>query len=159
MKDPLLFLLLAFVGVFLYLVTFKGVIYPWMLLLMIAISALWYVANNYISSKMVKKSREGEDFFFQKAQMVDETGSELINGALVATKDEIVFCSRKGYWGGVKVVWSVFTSSLSSYSLDYVTEKKKGIILSVKGEKRERKFVSQKISEREEELRKALNWE
>lgn len=159
MKDPLLILLLALVGVFLYLVTIKGVIYPWMLLVMIAVTAIWYIANHYISEKMVKKSRNGELFFFQKAQMVDKSGTELINGALVVTKDEVVFVKRRGYFGGVQVIWSAFTSVLSSYTLDYITEKKKGIVLNLKREKEGVKFVSDKIGAREEELRKALGWE
>lgn len=159
MKDPLLILLLALVGVFLYLVTFKGVIYPLLLLCLVVVTALWYFANHYISQAMVKKTRNGEDFFFQKAQMVDKTGTELISGALLITKDEIVFVRRKGYMGGIKVVWSAFTSTLSSYSLDYITDKRKGVIFTLKGEKEGVKFVSGKIGEREGEMRKALGWE
>ena len=94
MKDPLLLLLLALVGVFLYLVTIKGVIYPWFLLLMIVVTSLWYIANHYISRKMIEKTRKGEEFFFQRAQMVDKTVTELLSGALIVTKDEIVFAKK-----------------------------------------------------------------
>ena len=158
MKDPLLLLLLALVGVFLYLVTIKGVIYPWFLLLMIVVTAFWYIANHYISRKMVEKTRKGEEFFFQRAQMVDKTGTELLSGALIVTKDEIVFAKRKGHFGGVQVLWSAFSSTLSSYSIDFVTEKKMGLKLVLKGEKEEVMFVSPKRKEREKEFRKALGW-
>ena len=112
MKDPLLLLLLVLVGLFLYFITVKGVIYPVMLFAMIVVTALWYFLNHYISQKMVKKARGEESFFFQKAQMVSPDGTELISGALVITESEVVFCSRKGYMGGVNVIWSAFTSSL-----------------------------------------------
>ena len=158
MKDPLLLLLLVLVGLFLYFITVKGVIYPVMLFAMIVVTALWYFLNHYISQKMVKKAR-GESFFFQKAQMVSPDGTELISGALVITESEVVFCSRKGYMGGIKVIWSAFTSSLSSYSIESITEKKMGVSFALKGEKKDIKFVAPKIKEREEELRKALGWE
>lgn len=61
--------------------------------------------------------------------------------------------------GGIKVIWSAFTSSLSSYSIESITEKKMGVSFSFKGEKKDIKFVAPKIKEREEELRKALGWE
>ena len=98
MKDPLLLLLLVLVGIFLYLAAFKGVIYPWLLLLLSVVTALWYLANHFISKKMVEKTRKNETFFFQRAQMIDKTGTELISGALVVTKDEVVFVKRKGYF-------------------------------------------------------------
>ncbi|MCI7606365.1 MAG: hypothetical protein MSS69_06360 [Spirochaetales bacterium] len=158
MKDPLLLLLLVMVGVFLYLATFKGVIYPWFLLCMVVVTGLWYIANHYISRKMVQKSRNDEEFFYQNAQMIDKTGTELISGALIVTKDEVVFVERKGYFGGVKVVWSAFTSTISSYSFDYVTEKKLGLKLNLKREKEEVKFVAPKMQEREKEFRKSLGW-
>ena len=97
MKDPLLLLLLVLVGLFLYFITVKGVIYPVMLFAMIVVTALWYFLNHYISQKMVKKARGEESFFFQKAQMVSPDGTELISGALVITESEVVFCSHKGY--------------------------------------------------------------
>ena len=148
MKDPLLLLLLVLVGLFLYFITVKGVIYPVMLFAVIVVTALWYFLNHYISQKMVKK-----------AQMVSPDGTELINGALVRTESEVMFCSRKGYMGGIKVLWSAFTSSLSSYSIESITEKKMGVSFALKGEKKDIKFVAPKIKEREEELRKALGWE
>ena len=158
MKDPLLLVLVAIVGVFLYFVVFKGVIYPLLIFPIIAVAALWYLANNYISRKMVAASRGEESFFFQKAQMVDESGTELISGVLIATKDEIVFSRRKSYWGGLAVVWSTFTGALSSYRIDYIDEKRKGIILTVKGDKKEKKFICPKIAEREEEFRSFIGW-
>lgn len=159
MKDPLLLILLVLVGLFLYFITVKGVIYPIMLFAMVVVTALWYFLNHYISQKMVKKARGEESFFFQKAQMVSPDGTELISGALVITESEVVFCSRKGYMGGIKVLWSAFTSSLSSYSIESITEKKMGVSFALKGEKKDIKFVAPKIKEREEELRKALGWE
>ena len=151
MKDPLLLLLLVLVGIFLYFAAFKGVIYPWLLLLLSVVTALWYLANHFISKKMVEKTRKNETFFFQRAQMIDKTGTELIPGALVVTKDEVVFVKRKGYFGGVQIIWS-------SYSFDYVTDKKMGLKLSLKGEKEEMKFVAPKMRERENEFQKALGW-
>ncbi|MGN1163292.1 MAG: hypothetical protein ACI4S4_00660 [Candidatus Ornithospirochaeta sp.] len=158
MKDPLLFVLLAIVGVFLYFVVFKGVIYPILILLIVVVSALWYVANNYISRKMVAAARGEDSFFFQKAQMVDESGTELVSGVILATKNEIVFARRKNYWGGVAVVWSTFTSALSSYRIDYIDEKRKGIIFTVKGDKKEKKFICPKIAEREDDFRSNIGW-
>ena len=158
MKDPLLLLLLVLVGVFLYFATAKGVIYPFMLLLMMVVAGLWYVANFHLSRKMVEKTRKGEEFFFQKAQMIDKTGTELIQGAMIVTKDEFVFVKRKGYFGGIEVLWSTFSSAISSYSIDYVTDKKKGLKLSIKGQKDDVKFVAGKMGENESLFRKALGW-
>ena len=158
MKDPLLLLLLVLVCIFLYFAAFKGVIYPWLLLLLSVVTALWYLANHFISKKMVEKTRKNEDFFFQRAQMIDKTGTELISGALVVTKDEVVFVKRKGYFGGVQIIWSAFSSTVSSYSFDYVTDKKMGLKISLKGEKEEMKFVAPKMRERENEFQKALGW-
>ena len=158
MKDPLLLLLLVFVGVFLYFATAKGVIYPFMLLLMMVVAGLWYVANFHLSRKMVEKTRKGEEFFFQKAQMIDKSGTELIQGAMIVTKDEFVFVKRKGYFGGIEVLWSTFSSAISSYSIDYVTDKKMGLKLSIKGQKDDVKFVAGKMGENESLFRKALGW-
>ena len=81
-----------------------------------------------------------------------------MSGALIVTKDEIVFAKRKGYFGGIQVMWSAFSSTVSSYSFDFITEKKMGLKLFLKGGKEEVKFVSPKIKEREKEFRKALGW-
>ena len=158
MKDPLLLLLLVLVGVFLYFATAKGVIYPFMLLLMMVVAGLWYVANFHLSRKMVEKTRKGEEFFFQKAQMIDKSGTELIQGAMIVTKDEFVFVKRKGYFGGIEVLWSTFSSAISSYSIDYVTDKKMGLKLSIKGQKDDVKFVAGMMEENEGLFRKALGW-
>ena len=50
------------------------------------------------------------------------------------------------------------SSTVSSYSFDYVTDKKMGLKLSLKGEKEEMKFVAPKMRERENEFQKALGW-
>ena len=61
-------------------------------------------------------------------------------------------------YGIIDFFKSAFSSTLSSYSIDFVTEKKMGLKLVLKGEKEEVKFVSPKMKEREKEFRKALGW-
>ena len=130
-----------------------------MLFAMVVVTALWYFLNHYISQEMVKKARGEESFFFQKAQMVSPHGTELISGALAITAPAAAFCSRTASMAALNVLWSAFTSSLSSYSIESITEKKMGVSFALKGEKKDIKFVAPKIKEREEELRKALGWE
>lgn len=158
MKDPLLLLVLASAGAFLYYLVFKGILYPFLIPVMLLCVAIWYYCNFFLSEKMVRKVRGEEKFFFQKAQMIDEKKNELINGALVVTETEVAFYKRKGYRGGLSLVWTCFTPQIESYSMGTVDEHHKGMTLAVKREKKPVRFCSAKLMEREAEFRSALGW-
>lgn len=158
MKDPLLLLVLASVGAFLYYLVFKGILYPFLIPVMLLCVAIWYFCNFYLTDKMVRKVRGEEKFFFQKAQMIDEKKNELITGALVVTESEVAFYKRKGYGGGLTLVWTCFVPQIESYSMCVVDDHHKGMNLNVKREKQPVRFCSAKLMEREAEFRKALGW-
>ncbi len=156
--DPLLMVLVIVVGVFSYFVAFKGVVHLWMLPLLIVLTAVWYVCTALVTKGMVKKSRGGEEFFYSRASLVNSSETELVSGALVVTKSEIVFYKRLRYLGGVKPVWSAFTSQIESYSLEKVDDKHDGIIITLNNCDDRIKVASRSLKKHEEELRKALGW-
>ncbi|MBQ0070407.1 MAG: hypothetical protein KBS81_00885 [Spirochaetales bacterium] len=156
--DPLLLVVVIIVGIFVYYAAFKGIIYLYFFPLMAASVALWYFCTFYLSEKMVRKVRGDEKLFFQRAQMIDEKKNELITGALVVTESEMVFYKRKGYKGGLSVVWSCFTNQIESYSMCVVDDHHKGMNLNLRREKKPVRFCSAKLMEREKEFRSALGW-
>lgn len=156
--DPMLMVLVVVVGVFTYFVAFKGVVHLWMLPILVVLTAVWYVTTALVTKGMVKKNRKGEAFFYSRASLVSSDETELISGALVVTGSEIVFYRRAGYLGGVKPVWSAFTSQIESYSLEKVDEKHDGIILKMNNSENSVKVASKSLKKREDELREALGW-
>lgn len=157
-KDPLLFVLVIAVGVFSYFAAFKGMVLICMIPLLIVLTALWYVATSVVTRKMVEKSRKGESFFFQRGGLINKDETELVNGALVATKSEIIFYKRKGYFGGIVPIWSAFTSTIESYSMEKVDDKHDGIIFTISGDDDKIKVASSHLKKREEEFRSSIGW-
>lgn len=156
--DPLLLVLVILVGVFSYFVAFKGVVHLWMLPLLIVFTAVWYVCTALVTKGMVSHSRGGEEFFYSRASLVSSNETELISGALVITGSEIVFYKRLRYLGGVKPVWSAFTSQVESYSLEKVDDKHDGIVFKLNNSDDKIKVASRSLKKHEEELRSALGW-
>lgn len=157
MKDPLLLVVLVIVGLFLYYIVTKGAVYLFFFPLIVASTFIWWFCNYYLTEKMVRKVRGEEKFFFYKAQYLDKRG-ELINGALVVTPTEITFYKRKGYRGGVAIVWSCFSSQIESYVTGDVDEAHKGLKLSLRKEKKPVIFVAKNFREQEKAFREALGW-
>ncbi len=157
-KDPLLFVLVIAVGVFSYFAAFKGMVLIWMIPLLVALTALWYVATNIVTRKMVEKRRKGEKFFFQRGGLINKDETEIINGALVATESEIIFYKRKGYLGGIVPIWSAFTFTIESYSMEKVDDKHNGIIFTFAGDDDKIKVASSQIKNREDEFRSSIGW-
>lgn len=129
-----------------------------MIPILVALTGLWYVCNNVITRKMVAKRREGESFFFIRAGLVNESGTEVTSGALAATKSEIIIYKRRGYLGGITPIWSCTTSQLESYSIEKVDDKHNGIIFSLTGVDDKIKVVSRSIAKHEKEFREAIGW-
>ena len=156
--DPLLLVLVIAVGIFSYFAAFKGEVHIWMIPVLILLTAVWYVCTALVTKGMIKKSRNGEDFFYSRGGLVSENGTELISGALVVTGSEIVFYQRKRYLGGVKPIWSAFTSQIESYSLEKVDDKHDGVIFTLNNSDDKVKVASKGLKKSEEEFRKALGW-
>lgn len=158
-KDPLLWLIVIAVGVFTYFAAFKGLIYVFLIPVILALLVLWVIATVLVTKRMIAKNRGNEDFFYSTASMISENETELINGALAVSKDEIVFYKRKGYLGGVVILWSCFVSQISSYSFGKVDDKHNGITLSLNNSSEPKRFASLSIGKKEEEFRKTIGWE
>lgn len=157
-KDPLLIVLVICVGIFSYFAAFKGEVHIWMIPILVALTALWYVASSLVTRKMIEKRREGESFFFTRAGLVSNNETELIKGAVAVTGNEIVFYKRKGYFGGIIPIWSCFVSQLESYSIEKVDDKHDGIIFTLKDDDDKIKVASSSFKKREEEFRKTIGW-
>lgn len=156
MKRVLLLILLLLFGAMLYFLYTSSILYWPFLPAMGVVLALYYVSTSVVTKSMVAKIRN-EDFFIVKANKASDDGKELIPGALVVTKDELIFYTRKNWNGGVKVIWSGFTNSLEGYSLARVDDKHRGIILNYPKEEVV-KIGSPSISKKEKEFRAALGW-
>lgn len=157
-KDPLLFVLMCIVGVFAYFAAFKGVVHIWMIPIMLIVLGLWYVTAILVTKKMIAKTRNGESFFFARAGLINESETEIISGAIAVTKSEIVFYKRKGFSGGVKVIWSCFTSEIESYSIGLVDDKHYGISLDLKDAQNAKKIVCSALKKRKDEFLNNLEW-
>lgn len=157
-KDPFLIVLAACVGIFSYFAAFKGEVHIWMIPILIVLTVLWYVFTNVVTKGMVRKNRTGEDFFYARAGLVSSDETELISGALVMTKSEIVFYKRKGYMGGIQPIWSCFTSNLESYSLEKIDDRHNGVVFTLIGDDRKIKVASSSLKKREEEFKSTIGW-
>lgn len=159
MSSVLLLLLLAVIGVFVYLMCFKNmIVYP-LLIPVLAIAAIWYVVTFLVTKGMVKKQRGNESFLFIRARLIDDRSNNIVYGALVATKDEVVFYQRKNSGGGIKVCWSAFVPTIESYSLEKVDGAHNGIKLSIKGETRPILIASGQIAKNEKAFRDIIGWD
>lgn len=158
-KDPLLWLIMIVVGIFTYFAAFKGLVYIFLIPIILVLLVLWIIATILVTKKMIAKNRGNDDFFFSSASMISDTETELINGALAVTKDEIVFYKRKGYLGGVVILWSCFVSQINSYSFGKVDDKHNGITINLNNSSEPKRFASLSIGKKEEGFRKTIGWE
>lgn len=157
-NNIMLYVLVAIVGIFSYFSAFKGVVYIWMIPLMLFFLLLWYITTILITEKMVRKTRRDESFFFLRAGLISADETKLDSGALVVTSNELVFYVRKGLFGGIKVLWSCFVNQIESYSMGMVDERHYGIKVKLKGEEKEIKIASSALKKKSGEFEKALGW-
>ncbi len=157
-KDPLLIVLAVCVGIFSYFAAFKGEVHIWMIPILVLITALWYICTSVVTRNMIKKRRNGEEFFFVRASLVSNNETELINGALCATRSEIVFYKRKGYMGGIQPIWSCFVSNLESYSLEKIADRHSGVVFVIKGDDNKVKVASSSLKKKEKEFQSSIGW-
>lgn len=159
MGKALLYLLVLVFGIFVYFASFKHmVIYP-LLIPIVLLFVLWYIVSFYISKKMIEKQRPGEEMLVFKGQLIDKNKDEVIYGALAVTRSEFVFYKRKGWKGGVEIIWSAFVPALESYEMCEVDGKHKGVKLSFKGELRPILIASKTIAKSEEAFSKTIGWQ
>ena len=159
MSKLLLYLMLLLFGIFVFLMTFKQmIVYP-LLIPIILLVVLWYFVTFHVSKKKVLKIRKGEEFLFFRAQLIEETNSNVIHGALVVSSGVMVFYKRKDWKGNLEIIWSTFTPELESYELCTVDGKHKGIKLSVKGDLHPTLIASNGIYASEEAFKSMLGWE
>ncbi len=156
--DPLLFILVIVVGIFSYFAAFRGEVHIWMIPLLVILTAVWYVCTVLVTRGMVRKSRNGEEFFYARGGLVAKDGTELLSGAMAVTKSEIVFYQRMRYLGGVKPVWSAFTAQIESYSLEKVDDKHDGVIFTLNNSDDKVKIASKTLKKNEDDFRKAMGW-
>ncbi len=157
MRRFLLFVLLALLGAMLYFMYADGLIYWQFIPLMAIVIAIYYVSANVVTKHMVEKQRGEKDFFIVKGNISSNDGKELIIGALVATKNELVFYRRKSAFGGLQIVWSGFVSALEEYTMGKIDDQHYGITLSFRGGEI-MKIGSASISKKEPEFRAAIGW-
>lgn len=159
MKGFLLALIVIVFGIFVFYSAFRGMVLLFLLPVLIALTALWYVVSFLVTRKMVVKARGVDDFWYHRCSYVKPGGEDMVSGALAVTEQEIVFYARKSGKGGVVPVWSCFTPELESYNLGKVDEHHKGIELALSGGLSGVKFVTSKLQGQEGDFRKAIGWE
>ena len=158
MSRAILLAILALFGVFVYLISFRGII-VWPLMIPVAVLlALYYVTTSLVTRRMLEKARGESGFFSFRASLVSKDGTSLTPGAMAVTQSEIVFYARKGAKGGVRPAWSCFVPEIEGYTLKKVDDWHNGIILSLSGESQEVKFASRSIAKEEGRFRAALGW-
>lgn len=144
-------------GFIVYFMVFKSMIVWPLFIPLFIITAVWYVTVFVVTEKMVRKVRGDEDFYFSKAQMINDK-NEMVHGALAVTENEIVFYKRKSLKGGIEIYWTTFTPSIESYRMEKVDDYHQGVTLSVSGESHPVKICSKDIFKNEKAFRKALGW-
>ncbi len=158
MKKLLLLLLVALFGGFVYFIYFKGLIYWQFLPALAAVVALYYVAATVVTKSMVKKVLGDEEFFITKGSIPAKDQKELIVGALVITKNDILFYKRKDAFGGVALIYSANVNALETYTIDRVDDVHNGIIFRFSGDE-EVKIGAYGMSKKESEMRRILGWD
>lgn len=157
MKKLLLLLLVALFGGMVYFIYFKGLIYWQFIPAMAIVLALYYVASTVVTKSMVKKVLGDEEFFITKGSIPSKDQKELIVGALVITKNDILFYKRKEAFGGVSLIYSANVNALETYTLDRVDDVHNGIIFHFNGDE-EVKIGAYGMSKKENEMRHVLGW-
>lgn len=158
MSRAVLLIMLALFGIFVYYNAFKGIIIYPLLIAIVILVGIWYVMTFLVTRKMVDKQRRGESFLFLRGQLVDKIRNEVVYGALVVTRTELVFYKRKNWNGGIQAVWSSFTPALESYEIERVDGKHKGLKLSVKGEIHPIYIATKSIEKEEKAFRAIIGW-
>lgn len=156
MKDPLLLLIVITIGLVIYFVMAKGLVYLFMIGIIISLTILWYFANFYISRKMVEK-KVSSPFFYLKSQMVSSDEKNTDSGAFVLKEDYLFFYKRKGYFGGVEELFKTETKKIMNISFEEVVYNRNGVRITTK-DKKEYKFISKKFLENKEEILHTLSW-
>ena len=82
---------------------------------------------------------------------------DLIVGAFVVTKTDILFYKRKSAFGGVSVIYSASVSALEEYTIGKVDDIHSGIILHFKGDE-EVKIGAANLYKHEAEFKKMIGW-
>lgn len=157
MKRFLLLLLLALFGGMVYFIYSKGIIYYQFIPLMAIVIAFYYISTSVVTKSMVKKSLGNEDFFMIKGSMPTKDEKDLIVGAFVVTKTDILFYKRKSAFGGVSVIYSASVSALEEYTIGKVDDIHSGIILHFKGDE-EVKIGAANLYKHEAEFKKMIGW-
>ena len=158
MSRAILLAILALFGVFVYLISFEGMIVWPLMAPIVLLVALYYVTTSLVTRRMLEKARGESDFFSCRASLVSKDGTSLTPGAMAVTRNEIVFYARKGPKGGVRPAWSCFVLEIEGYTLKKVDDWHNGIILSLSGENQEVKIASRQIAKEEDRFREALGW-
>ncbi len=154
MKRIILLLILAVFGVFVYFISFKGmVIYP--MIPAMALLVLIYYLSTLVTRKMVEKAMGGK-CYYARCSRISEDDAELLPGALAVTDKEAVFYIRKDL-RSLKPIWSCSAHEIESYEMKKVDDHHSGLVLKVSGE--ELRFASSSISKSEAELRSYLGWD
>lgn len=158
MKKLLLLLLVALFGGMVYFIYFKGLIYWQFIPAMAIVLALYYVASTVVTKSMVKKVLGDDEFFITKGSIPSKDQKELIVGALVITKNDILFYKRKEALGGVSLIYSANVNALETYTLDKVDDIHNGIVFHFNGDE-EVKIGAYGMSKKENEMRHVLGWD
>ncbi len=158
MKKLLLLLLVALFGGFVYFIYFKGLIYWQFLPALAAVVALYYVVATVVTESMVRKVLGDEEFFITKGSIPSKDQKELIVGALVITKNDILFYKRKAALGGISLIYSANVNALETYTIDRVDDVHNGIIFHFNGDD-EVKIGAHGMSKKENEMRHVLGWD
>lgn len=157
MKRAVLALILVIFGFFVYYAAFRYMVIWPLLFPLLALVGVFYVITSVVTDGMIKKVRK-DSFFYLRCSMIVKNGEELQGGALAVTPTELVFYARRSEKGGVKPVWSCFTEAVEGYTMKKVDDHHNGISLAVSGETGEIRFVSRRAAKMEKEFRAALGW-
>ena len=158
MSRAILLSILVLFGIFVYLISFEGMIVWPLMVPVVLLVGIYYIITSVVTRRMIEKARGEGDFFSVRASLVSKDGTSLTPGAIAVTNSEIVFYARKGPMGGVRPVWSCFVAEIEGYTMKKVDDWHNGIILSLTGEDREIKIASRSIAKNEVRFRTALGW-
>lgn len=138
---------------------FTNNIYNFLIVIFLCIlGALYYVSEDVVTEKMVKKASGENVFFSVKAGYITKKNAETFQrGRLVITQDSVCFYKRFKDIGGCLLLYSCPVEEVVSYSLGKVDEYHTGVILKLQNGE-EVLFSSRQIDKKESELKKALNW-
>ena len=120
---------------------------------------LYYVSEDVVTERMIKKATGESSFFSVKAGYITQKNATTFSkGRLVITPTEIRFYKRLKDIGGCLLLYSCFTKEVESYNLGKVDEFHNGVSFTLVS-KEEVLFSSNEIKKQEKGLKKALNWQ